>query len=66
LSRRIREAVRVPVFLAGGLKPGNVREAIRQVGPFGLDVCSGVRSDGRLDEQKLETFFASLAPHYES
>jgi phosphoribosylanthranilate isomerase len=57
ISRRIREAVDVPVFLAGGLHAGNVAEAIQQVGPFGLDVCSGVRTDGRLDEGKLRAFF---------
>jgi phosphoribosylanthranilate isomerase len=56
ISRRIREAVDVPVFLAGGLKPENIAEAIMQVGPFGLDVCSGVRTNGRLDEAKLAAF----------
>ena len=60
VSRRIREAVSVPVFLAGGLNPGNVVEAIRQVGPFGVDLCSGVRTDGRLDEVKLSSFFARV------
>jgi len=60
LSRRIREQVGVPVFLAGGLKAENVTDAIRQVGPFGLDVCSGVRTDGKLDEHKLARFFAPL------
>lgn len=56
LSRRIREASPVPLFLAGGLLPANVREAIDAVGPFGLDVCSGVRTDGALDESKLRAF----------
>jgi phosphoribosylanthranilate isomerase len=56
LSRRIREAVDVPLFLAGGLKPANVAEAVREVGPFGLDVCTGVRSNGRLDADKLRAF----------
>jgi phosphoribosylanthranilate isomerase len=60
LSRRIREAVEVPVFLAGGLSPANIAAAIRQVGPFGVDVCSGVRTDGRLDEAKLASFFAQV------
>lgn len=60
LSRRIREALDVPIFLAGGLKPENVQEAVREVGPFGLDICNGVRSDGRLDAQKLDAFFAAL------
>ncbi len=61
LSRRIREAVEVPVFLAGGLNASNVAEAVRRVGPFGVDVCSGVRTDGRLDERKLADFFRAVA-----
>jgi phosphoribosylanthranilate isomerase len=56
LSRRIRDAVRVPLFLAGGLRPENVAIAIEAVRPFGLDLCSGVRTAGRLDAQKLERF----------
>ncbi|HYP29553.1 MAG TPA: phosphoribosylanthranilate isomerase [Blastocatellia bacterium] len=60
LSRRIRERASVPVFLAGGLNPGNVAEAIRQVGPFGVDLCSGVRTGGRLDEVKLSSFFRQV------
>jgi phosphoribosylanthranilate isomerase len=61
VSRRIRDAVDVPVFLAGGLKPENVADAIEAVRPFGLDVCSGVRTDGKLDGEKLRRFFASIA-----
>jgi phosphoribosylanthranilate isomerase len=61
LSRQIREMVDVPVFLAGGLTAGNVRDAIAEVGPFGLDLCSGVRSDGRLDAGKLRAFMAAVA-----
>ncbi|MCI5081463.1 MAG: phosphoribosylanthranilate isomerase [Saprospiraceae bacterium] len=57
LSRRIREQSPKPVFLAGGLKPENVRQAIETVEPFGLDLCSGVRTNGQLDPQKLELFF---------
>lgn len=60
LSRRIREAVDVPVYLAGGLSPENVAEAVARVGPFGLDVCSGVRTDGRLDPDKLARFVAAV------
>ncbi len=60
ISARIRQAVDIPVFLAGGLNPGNVREAIAAVGPFGIDVCSGVRSDGRLDADKLRRFCAAM------
>lgn len=57
VSRRIVEAVKKPVFLAGGLNVGNVRDAIETVQPFGLDLCSGVRTDGKLDEGKLVQFF---------
>jgi phosphoribosylanthranilate isomerase len=60
ISRAIREAVDLPVFLAGGLNPDNVAEAIRQVGPFGVDVCTGVRTDGSLDEAKLIQFFNQI------
>lgn len=60
LSRNIVENVSVPVFLAGGLRPENVRQAIDEVGSYGLDLCSGVRSDGKLDERKLEQFFAAI------
>ena len=56
LSRRIREVVPIPVFLAGGLTPVNVRQAIDRVAPFGVDVCSGVRTEGRLDPDKVEQF----------
>ena len=60
VSREIIETVRVPVFLAGGLRSENVRQAIDAVGPFGVDVCSGVRTDGELDEAKLNSFFAQV------
>jgi len=59
LSRRIVDEVRVPVFLAGGLRADNVAQAIEEVGPFGLDVCSGVRTGGALDEAKLTAFMAA-------
>ncbi|MCP4659402.1 MAG: phosphoribosylanthranilate isomerase [bacterium] len=60
LSSRIRAAVDVPVFLAGGLKPDNVAEAVRRVGPFGVDLCSGLRTDGMLDESKVRDLFQVL------
>lgn len=56
VSRAIRESIKVPVFLAGGLNSSNVSEAVRIVRPFGLDLCSGVRTEGRLDENKLKSF----------
>ena len=63
ISRQIREAVKVPIFLAGGLNAENVAEAIEEVGPFGLDICSGVRIDGRLDDAGLAKFFESIERH---
>lgn len=57
LSRKIREAIEAPLFLAGGLNPSNVATAIREVQPFGIDVCSGLRIDGKLDREKLKAFF---------
>lgn len=61
LSREIREAIDVPLFLAGGLNPSNVAAAIREVQPFGIDVCSGLRTEGRLDPQILSNFFTRIA-----
>lgn len=61
VSRAIRDAVQVPIFLAGGLGPDNVAEAVSAVQPFAVDVCSGLRTDGRLDEDKLRGFAAGLA-----
>ena len=61
-SRRIRDAVwPTPLFLAGGLRADNVAEAIHTVQPFGLDLCSSVRSDGQLDGMKLQAFFAAVS-----
>lgn len=60
ISSALRELVDIPVFLAGGLNPENVAEAIRQVGPFGVDVCTGVRTEGRLDEAKLTRFLGQI------
>ncbi len=61
LSAEIVKKSRVPVFLAGGLNPDNVAEAIRAVRPFGVDLCSGVRTNGALDEQKLARFIAAVS-----
>lgn len=60
LSRTIVEQSPVPVFLAGGLNPSNVNQAIDEVQPYGLDLCSGVRTNGRLDPVKLEAFFKNV------
>jgi phosphoribosylanthranilate isomerase len=61
LSAKIVKESRVPVFLAGGLNPDNVAEAIRAVRPFGVDLCSGVRTFGALDERKLARFMAAVS-----
>lgn len=66
LSQQIVQAVgaahaqRVPVLLAGGLNASNARAALAQVQPQGLDICSGVRTAGRLDATKLAEFVAQI------
>ena len=60
LSRRITEALDVPVWLAGGLNPDNVAEAIAEVQPYGVDVCSGLRTEGRLDPERMAAFLAAV------
>lgn len=60
LSRQIVSVVDKPVYLAGGLTQANVADAIAAVRPFGVDLCSGVRTGGRLDQKKLTSFFAAL------
>ena len=59
-SRAVVEAVDKPVFLAGGLDASNVVAAVRAVAPYGVDVCSGVRTAGRLDAVKLSAFVAAV------
>jgi phosphoribosylanthranilate isomerase len=59
LSRQIRDNSKCPVILAGGLNPDNVRQAIEEVKPFAIDVCSGVRTNGVLDKNKLSAFVAN-------
>lgn len=60
VSRLIRARAPVPVFLAGGLRTSNVREAIEAVEPFGIDLCSGVRTHGRLCAEKLAQFMRAV------
>ena len=60
ISRGVRDAVEVPVLLAGGLSPENVSQAIGEVRPWGLDVCSGVRTGDQLDPDKLARFVAAV------
>ena len=60
ISARLVAAVDKPVFLAGGLDAENVAEAVRQVRPYGLDLCSKVRTDDQLDAEKLQAFFGAI------
>lgn len=60
LSRKIVETCGKPVFLAGGIRAENVREAFEKVAPFGFDLCSSVRTQRKLDKGKLEKFFAEI------
>ena len=60
LSRKIREAVKKPVFLAGGINAQNVKQAIEEVNPYGIDLCSSVRTNGQLDASKLDIFFKAI------
>lgn len=59
ISRRIVDALERPVFLAGGLRADNLASAIAEVRPFGVDVCTGVRTDWRLDPPRLAAFMAA-------
>lgn len=60
LSARIVEDSPVPVYLAGGLNAGNVADAVRIVRPNGVDLCTGVREDGRLSEKRLREFMRAV------
>jgi phosphoribosylanthranilate isomerase len=60
LSRQVVDASPIPVFLAGGLTADNVTEAVTRVRPFGIDVCSGVRTDGELNAGKLRAFVSAM------
>ena len=60
ISRAIVEQITIPVFLAGGLNPSNVRKAIDHVQPFGVDLCSGVRVNGKLNREKLFHFMEEV------
>ena len=60
LSHQIVMQAGIPVFLAGGLNPSNIQEAVRMVGPYGVDLCSGIRTVGKLDQLKLDSFFENL------
>ena len=60
ISARFVAKTALPVYLAGGLKSANVYDAITQVRPFGVDLCSGVRTNDQLDEEKLKSFMEEV------
>lgn len=60
ISRRLIETSTVPVFLAGGITQQNAAEAITLTDPFGLDLCSGIRTDEQLDTDKLAAFMGAV------
>jgi phosphoribosylanthranilate isomerase len=60
LSKKIRENISIPTYLAGGINKDNIRKAIDHVQPYGIDLCSSVRTNGQLDERKLEELFKAL------
>jgi phosphoribosylanthranilate isomerase len=60
VSTKLVASAEVPVFLAGGLNADNVQRAIEQVRPYGVDVCSGVRTGGKLDEAKVHAFMTAV------
>ena len=49
-----------PYFLAGGLLPENVKDAISEVRPFAVDVSSGIETDGHKDASKMGSFVANV------
>lgn len=61
LSRTIVQATSCPAFLAGGLRPENVGKAIREVQPFGVDLCTGLRPNNHLDPIRLKAFMEEVA-----
>jgi phosphoribosylanthranilate isomerase len=63
ISKRIRDRIKKPLFLAGGLTPENISRAVHAVNPYGVDICSGVRSNGKLDEEKLNRLVNAVKKH---
>lgn len=60
LSRKIRQELDIPIFLAGGIGHYNIVQAIQAVEPFGIDLCSSIRTNGKIDEVKLKKLFSAI------
>ncbi|MFT7249045.1 MAG: phosphoribosylanthranilate isomerase [Arcticibacterium sp.] len=64
ISSKIVKLAKVPIFLAGGISAKNAVFAVETVKPFGLDVCSGLRTDENLDSKKIDDFFELLKRYF--
>jgi len=61
VARSLVEVFSVPTFLAGGITPDNIQQAIELVHPYGIDLCSGVEiSPGRKDPEKLRRLMSAI------
>ncbi len=61
MIRSVREQLTKPFFLAGGLNAGNIEEAVQAVGPFGIDLSSGIETEGFKDLRKMEEIITLMA-----
>ena len=64
ISKQICKTVNIPVILAGGLNSDNVTIALKTVHPTGVDICSGVRTDGSMDEWKLTKYIRNVQAYF--